>query len=154
MIFDEKEKEIIRKAIEDYTFIKQELEDKINKNYTLKELSDFLLKFNGITITNLDEEYGYLDFTYNDIDACIFDALEETVKLKLYSTFRIYNSEKEKYLFDDSLDINDWKYYLTNTKEEELQTMINKLKFLEEKDLQSDYKAQKENIINFLKKYW
>lgn len=157
MLFNEKEKEIVKKAISDYDFMREEIENKINKNYTLEDLSNFILRFTNVTISNLEEEktYGYLDFYYNDVSMFVgYDYNSKNHKIHVGDTFEIYNKEKEEYIIEDFCTKKEYQDYLENTKEKELQTRINKLKYLEEKELKVDYNAQKEYIIDFLKKYW
>lgn len=164
MLFNEKEKEIVRKALKDYDFIKEEIDNRIKQNYDLNDLHKFLLEFKHIDITNIEikDDYGYLDFMYNDLNMYVGydnglgicnDELENH-KIRVSNTFEIYNKEKCEYIIEDFCTKEEYQKYLENTKEKELQNRIDKLKYLEEKNLMSDYKAQSLYIIDFLKNNW
>ena len=69
MIIDVRQRALILNAINDYNFMKEEIEQRIKKGDNLEELSTFIVKFIGTEITNLEkyEEYAYLDFIYQYI---------------------------------------------------------------------------------------
>ena len=154
MYLDERKKKIVRKAIEDYEFIKEELENKIKQNYNLEELSEFLLKFKGTCIENLDTDSDiecYLDFEYNDVNMC---CIWDTDKgLRVSNLYEIYDKEKEEFLSEDWLTTDDYKKWLNKTREEELENLVVQLKYCECKGL-VDYSSYEREIINFLKMNW
>lgn len=156
IIFNEKEKEIVRKALKDYDFMKEEIDNRIKQNYDLNDLYNFLLEFKHIDITNLEvhDDYGYLDFMYKDLSMSVYYDKIENWAIQVGNTFKIYNSEKCEYIIEDFCTKEEYQKYLENTKEKELQNRIDKLKYLEEKNLMIAYKTQSLYIIDFLKNNW
>ena len=72
MFLDNRQVEIIKKAIEDYNFIKEEVETFINKNCNSEDINkefnkiaNFMERFKDVCIMDLNNysgDYGYLDW--------------------------------------------------------------------------------------------
>lgn len=161
MYLDIRQKKIVRKAIEDYDFIKSELDNKIKEDYNLEELSEFLVRFKGIEISELDDygseddyesEYAYLDFLYNDINTCV--VWEKDKGIRVSNTFEICDKEKHEYIVEDFLTKEEYQKMLDRTREENLEYLVATLKYYESRDLKDDYECYKNEVISFLKENW
>ena len=110
MYLNKRQIDIVLKALKDYDFIKEEIENKIKKGYSMKELCDYLGRFKDIDITNFDkcDEYTYIDFLYKDINTYISYKENETIKVS--NTLEIYDSVKGEYIIEDWLTKKDYMY--------------------------------------------
>lgn len=157
MYLDVRQKELIRKAIKDYTFICCEIENQIANGLTFEELADFILKFRDTEITN-KEDYsnvgeGYLDFLYKDINTYVGYNKEKGVYVS--NVFEIYDKEKCEYIVEDWLRIKDYEELLNTPKENVLNDLVADLKHIECNTYKEDrYKEQVDKIISFLKEEW
>lgn len=155
MYLDNRQKEIVKKALEDYNFIKEEIDEKIAKDYNLEDLSIYLVRLTKDTeITNLEsyDDYAYLDFLYKDLNMCVM--WERDKGIRVSSTFEIYDKEKKEYIVEDFLTIEDYNKMLNRTREENLQDLVSTLKWYDSRDMQVAYKEQERKVINFLKENW
>lgn len=73
--------------------------------------------------------------------------------LRVSDTYEIYDKEKEEYLYEDWLTTNDYKKWLNRTREENLEDLIVKLKYLDCKGL-ADYEPFSKKVLEFLKMNW
>ena len=149
MYICDRQKEIVKKALKDYDFIKEELENKIKKGYDLNELSKFLCRFKDIEITNLEiyDDIGYLDFLYNDINtSAIYNADKKTIKVS--ETMEIYDKVKYEYIVEDFLTKEEYIKMLFKTKEMYFDELVKNLK---EKPTSQYYRDE---FIRFLNEEW
>lgn len=159
MYLDIREKELIKKAIKDYQFMEYEINNRIIGGITFEELTDFLLKFKGIVITNTEDwdvDMRYLDFQYNAVDMCVSLNKKEN-KLKVSDVFEIYDDIKEHFVVEDWLTIKEYEKLLNTSKEEVLNNLVADLKYIDCNnvyDKENRYKEKKEEIIRFLKEEW
>ena len=154
MYLDERQKKIVRNAIEDYNFMKEQLEEKIKKDYNLEELSKFLVRFKDVEITNLEsyDDVGYLDFIYKDVNMCCVWTSKDNVYVS--KTFEIYDRVKMEYIIEDFCTIEEYEKMLNRTREENLNDFVAQLKWYENRGLEADYKAYSKKVISFLKENW
>lgn len=154
MILTKKQKNLVKNALIDYDFMKEEIENKIALNYTIDDLSVFLTRFKDIEITNLEKytDYTYLDFLYKDLNMCImFDKDKGT---RVSSTFEIYDKTTCEYIVEDFLTKEDYLKLINKTREEELEELVSTLKYYDSNNSEQAYKEYINKIINFLKENW
>lgn len=151
MIIDVRQRALILNAINDYNFIKEEIEHRIKKGYTLEELSSFISKFRGTEITNLEdyEEYAYLDFIYQDLNMCVCWDLEKGTYVG--KTFEIFDKDNNGYVVEDFLSIEEYEKILNTPKEQMLEDAVADLKFFDSHNLKENYDVQLDKIVRFLK---
>jgi len=154
MILDKRQKEIIKKALDDYDFMKEEITNKIDKGYTIDDLSVFLTRFKDIEITNIEkyDDYGYLDFLYKDLNMCVM--FDTDKGLRVSNTFEIYDKKIYEYIVEDFLTKEEYTKLINKTREEEIEDMVATLKYYDSHNLEADYKAYSNKIISFLKENW
>lgn len=154
MYLDERQKKIVKRGIEDYNFIKEQLEEKIKKGYTLEDLSVFLTRFKDIEITNLEsyDDTAYLDFIYKDVNTYCMWTPEDNVIVS--SSFEIYDKDMKEYIVEDYWSIEKYEKMLNRTREENLNDFVLQLKWYESRNLDADYKAYCKKVISFLKENW
>ncbi len=150
MYIDARRKAVIKNGINDYKFMKEELEQRISKGDDLKELSKFLCRFKDSEITSLEDylDYGYLDFIYKDVNMCVSYDKEKT---SVSDTFQIWDDKGFEYIWDDYLTIKDYEELINTSKEETLSNAVADLKFYDAHNLKDDYDKCLEDIIVFLK---
>ena len=151
MIIDVRQRALILNAINDYNFIKEEIEQRIKKGDNLEELSNFIVKFKGTGITNLEdyEECVYLDFMYKDVSMSVYWVLEKGTYVG--ETFEIFDEDNNNYVVEDSLSIEEYKKMLNTPKEKMLEDAVADLKFFESHNLKENYNFQLDKIVRFLK---
>lgn len=154
MFLDLRQRNLIKKAIEDYNFIKEEVEYRIKQGFSLEDLEIFLNRFEGIEIIQLDTVNGdsYLDFLYKDISTFICNTQEKGTYMG--TTFEIYDNEKQEYLIEDFLDVKSYENYINTPKEKMLEDAVLNLKYYDSNNMKEQYNEQKDKIINFLKEEW
>ncbi len=156
MYLNLRQKELVRKAIKDYQFMEYEINNRIIGGITFEELTDFLLKFKGIVITNTedwDDDFRYLDFQYNSVDMCVSLNKKEN-ELKVSDVFEIYDDTKEHFVIEDWLCVKDYNDILNTPKEKILNNLVAELKYIDCNDVydrEKKYEEKKEEIIRFLK---
>ena len=155
MFLTNREIELVKQAIEDYKFMKEESEYRISQGYSLKELADFISKFKDVEITNLEEhsDYGYLDFSYKDVDMCVAKKNKEGDKY-VGKTFEIYDKTNYRFIVEDFLTIEEYERIINIPKEEMLASAIVDLKYYESNNKSFEYNTQVDKIIGFLKENW
>jgi len=151
MILDARKINVIKKEIENYKFMKEELEQRVAKNDTLEELSDFINKFRDTEITSLEkyDDYGYLDFLYKDVNMCV--SWEKSKGIYVSKYFEIFDSEEKEYIVEDFLTIEEYEKLMNTPKEDILRDAVADLKFYDAHDLKQNYEKMLEKIIVFLK---
>lgn len=151
MFLDARKINVIKKEIENYKFMKEELEQRIAKNDTLEELSDFINKFRDTEITSLEkyEDYGYLDFLYKDVNMCV--SWEKNKGIYVSKHFEIFDSEEKEYIVEDFLTIEEYEKLMNTPKENMLRDAVADLKYYDAHDLKQNYEKTLEKIIIFLK---
>lgn len=151
MFLDRRQIELIKNAIEDYNFIKEEIENKIKKGYNLEEISVFLNRFKDIEITSLDSINGdsWLDFLYKDISTCVCSTKEKGIYVG--STFEIYDKKNYEYIVEDLLTVKDYENLMNTPKEEMIADAVHNLKYYESHKYTDLYNKQRDRLINFLK---
>ena len=155
MILDSRQKEIVRKAISDYDFIREELENQIDPEVNnLERLIIFLNRFKGIEITNFGDntdDEQYLDFNYNDVNMFVMWNNED--RTRVGTTLEIWDNIKKEYVVEDWLNRNKYVEMTTRTKEEDLALLVQQMKYCESKGL-ADYSHWEKETLNFLKENW
>lgn len=151
MIIDVRQRALILNAINDYNFIKEEIEHRIKKGDNLEELSSFISKFKGTEITNLEdyEEYAYLDFIYQDLNMSVCWDLEKGTYVG--KTFEIFDKDNNGYVVEDFLSIEEYEKMLNTPKEQMLKDAVADLKFFERSNLKENYDIQLNKIVRFIK---
>lgn len=154
MILDKRQKELVKKALDDYDFIKEEITNKIAKGYDIDDLSIFLTRFKDIEISNIEkyDDYEYLDFLYKDLNMCVM--FDTDKGLRVSNTFEIYDKKTCEYIVEDFLTKDEYTKLINKTREEELEDMIATLKYYDSHNLEADYKIYTNKIISFLKENW
>lgn len=160
MFLENRQVELIKKAINDFKFMKEEIEnfmERTKEEINFKKLSDFLLKFKGVDITNIDDyhvDYSYLDFMYNDLNMCIKYEREVEDEIVVSKVFEIYDEKTCAYIVEDFLCIEEWENLINTSKETMLEDAIVNLKYYESKNMEEDYKNLLDKIVVFLKENW
>lgn len=156
MILDKRQKELVKQAINDYDFIKEELQNKIAKGYNMEDLSIFLTHFKDIEISNIEtyDDYGYLDFLYKDINTFVIYEKDKEQQLRVSNDFEIYDKQTCEYIVEDYLTKDAYIELINKTKEEELEELIQCLKYYDSHDMELAYRNYKDKIISFLKENW
>lgn len=151
MFLDIRQRDVIKKEIENYKFMKEEIEQRITKNDTIEELKDFINKFRDTEITSLEkyEDYGYLDFIYKDVNMCV--SWEKDKGIYVSKNFEIYDRDKYEYIVEDFLTIEDYEELMNTPKEDMLRDAVADLKFYDAHNLKDNYNKCLEKIIVFLK---
>jgi len=154
MFLENRQIELIKNAIKDYNFIKEEVEFRISKDYSLEEISKVLSKFKGVCIDNLEyyDDYGYLDFEYNNVNTCV--SWEANNGICMGDTFEIYDNVVQEYIVEDFCDVNYYEKLINTPKEKMLADAIVDLKHYESNGYKDSYNRQKDKIISFLKENW
>lgn len=151
MFLDRRQIELVKKAIDDYNFIKEEIELRISKDYNLEEISQVLVKFKGITIENLEdyENEAYLDFEYNNINTCV--SWQRNTGTCVSDTFEIYDDKEMCYIVEDFCDVKYYEEIMNTPKETMLANAVAELKCYESNGYKDSYNRQRDKIISFLK---
>lgn len=154
MYLDKRQKNIVKQALNDYDFIKEELNEKINKDYNMEDLSIFLTRFKDIEITNFDiyDDFGYLDFIYKDINTCVIWSKDAGIRVS--NTLEIYDKIKMEYIVEDFLTVDEYVEMINRTKEEILDEFIDRLNYCDTHDLKADYNEISKQLVNFLTEEW
>lgn len=146
MILDNRRKKLIRDSINNYKFMKEEIEEKLNKNYTVEELQTFLNRFKNMDITNIETDY--LDFIWEDLSICII--LENNNK-RVGKGFEIYDTVGKQFIVEDFLTVEEYEKLLNTSKEQMLKNAILDLKYYEKMNYESSYNECLNEIVRFLK---
>lgn len=151
MIIDVRQRALILNAINDYNFIKEEIEQRIKKGDNLEELSSFISKFKGTEITNLEDygQYAYLDFIYQDLNMSVCWDLEKGTYVG--KSFEIFDKDNHGYVVEDFLSIEEYEKMLNTPKEQMLRDAVVDLKFFEANGYKENYDIQLDKIVRFLK---
>lgn len=151
MFLDRRQIKLIKKAIDDYKFIKEEIEFRISKDYNLEEISEILIRFKDITIENLEDcgEEAYLDFEYNNINTCV--AWNKDKGIYMSNTFEIYDAKEMEYIAEDFLTIEEYEKYINTPKETMLADAVANLKYYESNNYTGSYNELRDKLINYLK---
>lgn len=160
MFLENREIEIIKKAIKDYKFMKEEIEEFIERTRTevdFNKIQDFILKFKGTDVTNIENsmvDYSYLDFIYNDINMCVKYEREIEDRIVVSKTFEIYDTKTCTYIIEDFLSVEEWENLINTSKETMLEDAVADLKSYESKGKSYEYEEQLKKIVVFLKENW
>ena len=151
MFLNRRQIELVKKAIEDYKFIKEEIDFRISKDYNLEEISQVLVKFKGVTIENLEDyKYtAYLDFEYNNINTCV--SWQRDIGTCVSSTFEVFDDKEKSYIVEDFLSIKEYEELINTPKETMLSDAVADLKYYEVNNKVDSYNRQRDKIISFLK---
>ncbi len=116
MFLENRKIEVIKNAIEDYKFMKVEIENFIERTRTedlqrdFDAIEKFILKFVGTEITNIENcntDYCYIDFIYKDTNMCVrFDRGIED-KIVVNKGFEIYDTKTCTYIVEDFLSVEE-----------------------------------------------
>ena len=151
MFLDRRQKEIVKAALNDYDFIKEEIEEKIQKNYNLEEISEFLVKFKGIEITGSSdyEDEAYLDFNYNNVN--MYVAWNKEKGIFVNTTFEIWDADKQEYIIEDFNNKSYYKNLIEKPKELVIADLVADLKHYDSCNKKEQYENCKNEIIHYLK---
>lgn len=150
MFLDIRQRELIKNTIKDYKFMKEEIEQRIEKDYTIEEIKEFINKFKDTEITSVDSytDYGYLDFNYKNANMCVG---WESENKYMGTSFEIFDDKKKEYIVEDFLTIEDYEELMNTPKEDMLRSAVADLKFYDAHNLRDKYNKCLEDIIVFLK---
>ena len=161
MFLDNRQVKIIEEAIEDYNFIKEEIETFIDKNCNSEDINkefnkiaNFMERFKDVCIMDLNNysgDYGYLDFEYKNINTCVSFDKETGAKFKVSSTFEIYDTEKLEFIIEDYITVEEYQKLIKTPKEKMLKDIVADLKWYESNNKEEEYKKCSDKIIKFLK---
>lgn len=160
MFLENRQIEIIKKAIKDYKFMKEEIEEFIERTRTevdFNKIQDFILKFRGTDVTNIENsmvDYSYLDFIYNDINMCVKYEREIEDRIVVSKFFEIYDTKTCTYIIEDFLTVEKWENLINTSKETMLEDAVADLKSYESKGKSYEYEEQLKKIVVFLKENW
>lgn len=147
MIISKREKEIIKKAIDEYEFMKEEIENQIEKGHDIEE---FLMRFKDLEYSIISNDKSYfLDIMYKDI--CFSVGVRQDKKTEVSDCFQIWDIEKSENIVDEFWTKEDYKQLINKTTDEELHEMSEMLKYYEDKHLYGDYKSYVQKIIDYVK---
>lgn len=81
---------IFERVINDYKLFKKEIEDLIEKGYTMEDLLDYVRHLSSCDITNVDlvSDYKYIDINYCDMTISI---LKDNDKIYLGDSIEVWN---------------------------------------------------------------
>ncbi len=94
---------MISKAVKDYDELKEEITKKVNNGYTLEMLYDLFRHNSAIDITNINLDFGYFDFNYEDMCLTVTNS-ELTGKPELINEIELYNDAENEFLGTYSYD--------------------------------------------------
>lgn len=119
MIKEERQVKLVVEAIKDYKFISMllnckllQIKDVRNIEETFKELRDILDRVKGTDITNyeVDGEYAYLDFLYNNVNMSVY--VDDGI-IKVGRTFEIWDTKNDEYIVDDFMTMEAYEELIT-----------------------------------------
>lgn len=114
MKYNDEELEIIKRAIKDYDLLEKEINDRINKGYTISDLHDYLRHLASCDVISYEdnyEDYSYIDFNYCDMACSICEDVSCNNKLHLSKSIELWN-DKELYVISEDADIDELKNML------------------------------------------
>lgn len=143
-------KKVIEQGVYDYNFIKEELEEKIKKDYNMEELAEYLTRFKEIEITSFGDvgEEIYLDFIYKSVNAYVY--YKDGV-ISVGKAFEIFDKDRETYVIDEWLEESNYIELLNTTKEEQLKEAILDLEFYKDNDLGELFDKKVKELIQFVR---
>ena len=163
MFLENRQVELIKKALEDYKFMKVEIENFIERTRTedlqrdIDAIANFVSKFAGTEITNIENyntEYAYLDFNYNALNMCVKYERDNEDKIKVSERFEIYDKTTCTYIIEDFLNVEEYEKMINAPKEQMLADAVHDLKYYESKGKSYEYEEQLKKIVVFLKENW
>lgn len=163
MFLENRQIEIIKRALEDYKFMKVEIENFIERTRTedwrrdFDAIEMFILKFEGTEITNIENyntDYGYIDFIYKDTNMCVKYEKEIEDRIVVSKTFEIYDQATCTYVVEDFLSVEEWQKMIDAPKETMLHDAVLDLKYYENNGRSYEYEEQLKKIVVFLKENW
>lgn len=163
MFLENRQIEIIKNAIEEYKFIKIEIENFIERTRTedlqrdIDAIANFLSKFTGAEITNIENnnvDYAYIDFMYNELNMYVRFDRELENKIVVSKTFEVYDKMTCTYIIEDFLTVEEWEKLIYTSKEQMLADAVHDLKYYESNGKSYEYEEQLKKIVVFLKENW
>lgn len=163
MFLENRQIEIIKRALEDYKFMKVEIENFIERTRTenwhkdFNAIYNFILRFQGTEITNAEDyndDYGYIDFIYKDTNMCVKYEKEIEDRIVVSKTFEIYDQATCTYVVEDFLSVEEWQKMIDAPKETMLHDAVLDLKYYENNGRSYEYEEQLKKIVVFLKENW
>ncbi len=79
MEFTKDEIEIFKNVIRDYEEFKKEIDERVEKGYTMENLLDYVRHLSSCNITNVDlvDDFKYIDINYIDMTISILQEKED-----------------------------------------------------------------------------
>lgn len=97
MEYTKEDLDIFKRVINDYKELKNEIDKRIAKGYTMENLLDYVRHLASCDITNYDliSDYKYIDINYCDMTVSI---LEENNKCFLGDSLEVWNNVHNYYI--------------------------------------------------------
>ena len=111
MKYNKQEIEIIKRAVKDYDLLEKEINERIDNNYNISDLYDYLRHLASCDIIGYEdnyEDYSYIDFNYYDMVCTICEDVSHNNKLHLSKNIELWNN-KELYVINEDIDIDELK---------------------------------------------
>jgi len=144
MLLNNAQKRLTEKGIEDYYFIKSEIDEKIKLNYDADKLKQFLNRFKGIEI--YQDEDDYIDFYYNDLNLTL---IHNETDYRLCNSISLFDKTTDQYLFECNT-IEYLKDQLEKDVFTQLSEEIVRYKDMKESTFVYNLDSKKKEIIKFI----
>ena len=113
MKLDNRQLEIIKNGLKDFEYIKTDINYLIEKGRNLENILDYLRDFYEIEIVHFDlddKDFRYIDFNYGITNNSVTE--DNKTGLRVQDTFVIYDEEKQEYLNEYCLSVEEWQTIL------------------------------------------
>lgn len=113
MSYSKEDLEILKRSIEEYKIIKEEIDERIKGGYTLENLLDYIRHLSTCNITNYDledENFKYIDFNYADLTCSILQHNDKNNdKPYLGESIEVWNDKSYHFIgtFNNIREIED-----------------------------------------------
>lgn len=113
MKLDTRQLELIKQAIKDYNYIKEEMNNLINNGRDLQYILEYLELFDNVEITNVEldnKNFNYIDFYYNNLSVSVVKDSDNPIQFQ--NGFELYDTDKMEWFIEDYLSIREWQNIL------------------------------------------
>ena len=113
MKLDTRQLELIKQAIKDFNYIKEEITNLINKGKDLQFMLEYLELIDGVEITNAEldnKNFNYVDFYYYNLSVSVVKDSDKPIQFQ--NGFELYDNDKNEWLIEDYLNIREWENIL------------------------------------------
>lgn len=111
MKYNKQEIEIIKRAVKDYDLLEKEINKRIDNNYNISDLYDYLRHLASCDVISYEDnykDYSYIDFNYCDMVCIICEDVSHNNKLHLSKNIELWN-DKELYVINEDVNIDELK---------------------------------------------